>query len=422
MLNLTMISDDLTGTVDCTSLACGCTPEVKVTVCTDGKVKVFERTQEREIVALNLSSRTVPGNVSYQWTYNAALLYKNKPENLIFKKMDTGFRGNAGYEIEGIFDALGKNLCFILDHIEMRKTFTLYGHQYAGGQILSKSAFARDDKLKAPKESYIPAILAKQTSIPVGHVDIDAVKGGDLLGAVKAQIEKGKQIIVFDAITTADGLHVVKTLQPVYPDVLWAGSTGIVEALITYLYGPVILHPRKSVKERSIGFSGTAYQMSMDQIDYAKEHADLMIVPLNIDRIMSGQKEQTFSECINVYLAANRAGKNVIMKPAVSPNNPYTNKQIADTIMSCYAEISKEICRQADFDRILIIGGETSQAIFRALDVNVLSMQEPPEIGAGEGIVGDGLIKGKKFVLKGGSTGDIYSVIRMLGLWDTPIK
>lgn len=419
MLNLTMISDDLTGTVDCTSLACGCTPEVKVTVCTDGKVKVFERTQEREIMALNLSSRTVPGKTSYQWTYNAALLYKNKPENLIFKKMDTGFRGNAGFEIEAILNALDRKLCFILDHIEMRKTFTLYGHQYAAGQILSKSAFARDDKLKAPKESYIPAILARQTDIPVGHVNIDAVKGGDLLGAVKNEIEKGKQIIVFDAITTADGLHVVETLQPVYPDVLWSGSTGIVEALITYLYGPVTLHSKKIVKERCIGFSGTAYQMTMDQLDYARDHVGLVIVQLDIDRIMNGEKGQVFSEALSAYLTANRAGKNVMMKPMVSPDTPYPSRQIADTIMTNYAEISREICRQADFDRILIIGGETSQAIFRALDVNVLYMEEPPEIGAGEGIVGDGMVKGKNFVLKGGSTGDIYSVIRMLGLWDS---
>lgn len=417
MVNLTMISDDLTGTVDCTSLACGCEPDVKVTVCTDGKVKVFERTQDREILAMNLSSRTISGEEAYRWTYDAAKKLKGQKDQLVFKKMDTGFGGNAGYEIEAILDALDKKLCFILDHIAMRKTFTLYGHQYAASQILSKSAFARDDKLKAPRESYIPAILAKQTNLPIGAVNIDAVKGGDLVGAVRRQVEDGKQIIVFDAITDEDGLHVVETLQPVYPDVLWSGSTGIVQALITYLYGPITLHKKKTVNDRCIGFSGTAYQMTKDQIAYAKEHANLSVIELDIDRIMNGEKEQVMAETIESYLTENKAGKHVMMRPYVSANNQNDSREIAAVIMEGLAECAKKICPQAEFDRLLIIGGETSQAIFAALNVNVLYMDEPPEIGAGEGMIGDGDVAGKMFELKGGSTGDKYSILRMLGLW-----
>ena len=47
-------------------------------------------------------------------------------------------------------------------------------------------------------------------------------------------------------------------------------------------------------------------------------------------------------------------------------------------------------------------------------------MEQPPEIGAGEGIVADGSIKGKRFVLKGGSTGNTYSLLHMMGIWDQP--
>ena len=124
-----MLSDDLTGTVDCVSLACGCKEPVPTMVCADGNVEILPRTKAREIVAVNLSSRTIPGKEAYQRTYDAAVKVRDYPDQLLMKKMDTGFRGNAGYEIEGIFDATGKRLCFIMDHIPMRKTFTLYGHQ-----------------------------------------------------------------------------------------------------------------------------------------------------------------------------------------------------------------------------------------------------------------------------------------------------
>lgn len=412
-----MISDDLTGTVDCASLACGCKEPVQVTVCADGNCEIIPRTKAREVLAVNLSSRTIPGREAYRRTYDAAVRLSGYPDQLIMKKMDTGFRGNAGYEIEGIFDATGKNLCFIMDHIPMRKTFTLYGHQYAAGQILSKSAFATDDKLKAPRESYIPAILQKQTDIPVGSVDIDAVKGTNLVEKVKEQINAGKRIIVFDAISDEDCLKVISMLQPIYPDVLWAGSTGIVEALITYLYGPVTLDARRTVHERCICFSGTAYQMTRNQIAFASERAGLSVIELDMDRVMEGQAEQARSEAVAAFLKDNHAGHNVMLRPRVT-DGKFEQKAVADAIMENLSACASEICGSAEFDRILIVGGETSQAVFARLGVNTLYMEQPPEIGAGEGIVADGSIRGKRFVLKGGSTGNLYSMLHMMGIWD----
>ena len=414
-----MLSDDLTGTVDCVSLACGCKEPVPTMVCADGNVEILPRTKAREIVAVNLSSRTIPGKEAYQRTYDAAVKVRDYPDQLLMKKMDTGFRGNAGYEIEGIFDATGKRLCFIMDHIPMRKTFTLYGHQYAAGQILSKSAFSRDDKLKAPRESYIPAILQKQTDIPVGSVDIDAVKGTNLVEKVKEQIDAGKRILVFDAISEADGLKVISTLQPIYPDVLWAGSTGIVEALITYLYGPVTLDPRHTVHELCICFSGTAYEMTRDQIAFAEERVGLKVIDLDMDLVMGGKADQARAQGIDAFLAENKAGSNVLMRPRVTDGR-FDQKAVASAIMDNLSACAGEICKTAKFDRILIVGGETSQAVFTRLGVNTLEMEQPPEIGAGEGIVADGSIKGKRFVLKGGSTGNTYSLLHMMGIWDQP--
>lgn len=417
MKNLTLISDDLTGTVDCSSLARGCDLPVKVTVCTDGNEKIFGRTEEREIIAVNLSSRTIPGEEAYQRTYDAALKLKDFQDQIIMKKMDTGFRGNAGYEIDGILDALDTHLCFIMDHIPIRKTFTLYGHQYAAGQILEKSVFAQNDKLKAPAESYIPNIISKQTKRKVCSIDIDAVKGGTLVEKVKEAVEAGYEILVLDAISEADGLNNIQTLSPIFPSALWAGSTGLVEALIKILYGPVHLHTKKVLKEQSIGFSGTAYKKTFEQLEYAKEKTGLSLVRLDIDRILSGEKEESIKEASEKFIEENKKGNNVIMCPAVSADSPYEKKKIAEAIMEGLSLCAKIATSKTEFDRLVVIGGETSQAIFAAFDIYVLYMEEPPEVGTGEGMIGDGPLKGKKFSIKGGSIGDKNSVLRMLGLW-----
>ena len=164
MLNLTMLSDELTGTVDCVSLACGCKEPVPTMVCADGNVEILPRTKAREIVAVNLSSRTIPGKEAYQRTYDAAVKVRDWPDQLLMKKMDTGFRGNAGYEIEGIFDATGKRLCFIMDHIPMRKTFTLYGHQYAAGQISYLDVLETQRTLFDAQSDYAETLSATMSS------------------------------------------------------------------------------------------------------------------------------------------------------------------------------------------------------------------------------------------------------------------
>ena len=81
------------------------------------------------------------------------------------------------------------------------------------------------------------------------------MKGGDLAGAVQQQISRGCRILVFDAITKRDTLHIIRTLQPLYPKVFWTGSLGLADGLAEYLYGPEQPLPPAAVRQvRCLGF------------------------------------------------------------------------------------------------------------------------------------------------------------------------
>jgi len=105
-------------------------------------------------------------------------------------------------------------VCFVLDHSPSRNTFTLYGNQYVEGVILPKSVFGKEDPLKRQQSAYIPDILAKDATLPVGLVDIDKVKGNRLLEDVLDATEKGFQILVFDVTGDADCSKIIRTLAP----------------------------------------------------------------------------------------------------------------------------------------------------------------------------------------------------------------
>ena len=414
MVNLCVVGDDLTGTADCTSLGVCCGCEVRVE--SDAE-KTFRppNPEKKEVLGISISSRTLPGKKAYELSRRITEKIKDGESQIILKKMDTGFRGNAAYEIEGMLDALGKELCFILEHIPIRKTFTLYGHQYSAGQILNKSVYARDDRLKAPTESYIPAILAKDTELPIGTVDIDAVKGGDLLGAVRREVESGKKILVFDVITFEDGKRIVETLQPVYPDVMWAGSTGIVENLLAYLYVPLEKAEKKAENPRCICFSGTAYAATAEQIETAVAESRLSVIDLDIARVLN--KDLTvFDEVEKKALSAGTDGKNVLIRQNVPEGIEFNG--LDKVILNGLCECAKRVCKKMEFDRLVVIGGETSQALFAELGITTLQMAAPPEVGCGVGTITSGPYEGKEFAIKGGSTGSSKVLMKLMDCLD----
>lgn len=140
MLNLTVIGDDLTGTVDAVSLGVRSGASAREIIGPNCLI-IPPDPLKKEVLGINTSSRTLSGIDAYQIVKKVTIQVAKGPEQIILKKMDTGFRGNAAYEIEGMLDALNKKLCFILEHIPIRKTFTLYGYQFSAGQLLEKICF-----------------------------------------------------------------------------------------------------------------------------------------------------------------------------------------------------------------------------------------------------------------------------------------
>lgn len=418
MLNLTVIGDDLTGTADCVSLGVRCGCKVRV-IFGDDIMIPMPAPSSKEVIGVNIGTRTFAGKEAYATAKRVTEQLRGQNDQLVIKKMDTGFRGNAAYEIEGMLDALDKNVCFILEHIPIRKTFTLYGNQYSAGQLLEKSVFARDDRLKSQKESYIPSILAKGTSLPIGTVDIDAVKGGRIVEATREQIDAGKRIIVFDAITFEDGLNTIKQLQPIYPNCLWAGTTGIVEAALTYLYGELRQNIKSPQNARCIAFSGTAYQATEEQIAYTQSRLDFGLLEINIDRVLNGD-ETAIGNIVREALRINASGRDVLIRQRLSPDRdkPGVERVIESALCRC----ANEICAKAVFDRIAIVGGETSQAILSALGVKTIFMDDPIYIGCAFGVLGDGPFKGKQIAIKGGSIGPIEVLLRLLDKEDSTKK
>lgn len=406
-MELTEITDDLTGAADSSSYFTGRGQNVKI--CLSGNTS-FDR-KSHQMLSINLSSRNTSPQAAEESHYSLVRKLLTSSSQRFLKKIGTGFRGNDAYELNGCLHAARGYLVFLINNAPDLGTFTLYGNQYCEGEILTKSLYAKDPILP-PKESFIPSILGKDLDYPIGLVDIDCVKGGNLKKAVADKVQSGCRVIIFDAITKKDTLHIISTLDPLYPNVFWTGSLGVADGLAEYLYGA---WKKKNIPARNIkclGFCASAYNQSAQQINYSKARG-LKVVPIDIDRYIDKPDSGStiIDTVISTALVLNK-NNNVMIVPRV---NKYSYKPgTSQKILECFKKIAPVLCSEADFKRLIIIGGETSQIVFRTTTTEHLNLAHPLEAAVTQGTICDGCMQGKEFSLKGGSVGSIQALEKML--------
>lgn len=405
MKNLTIITDDLTGAADSGSYFTD--RGQQLTIFTSGDYNFVRH--ENEIISINLSTRNTSGDIARSRHYNACMKIKSISNQIFMKKIGTGFRGNDSFELEGMLTAMPDYLCFIIDNAPELGTFTLYGHQYCEGQILHKSLYA-NDPIMPPTKSFIPEILAENTKIPIGLVNIDTIKGKDILAKTQEVVSAGHRIIVFDSITKEDTLNIITELFPTYSKAFWTGSLGIANELANYLYGNPKPKAFKSRNIKSICFCASAYVKAKNQIIYSERNG-LQVTEIDIDSLIDGDRSSVINSAVADFLQKNQNG-NVIIVPRVIK---YSYKPgVSKIIMECIEGCASKICRTAKYDRLVIIGGETSQSVFRVLGVESLELKNKIEAGVAEGIIQNGIPCGKEFALKGGSVGSESALEKML--------
>lgn len=371
-------------------------------------------------VALNLSTRNSNPKTAFDRHFNIFSKINFSKENIVMKKIGTGFRGMDQYEINGIMHSNPNIICFLIDSAPDLGTFTLYGNQYCEGCILTKSIYSKDPIITA-KESNIVNILKNDIDFNISHIDIDTVKNNDanvLIEETNNKIKNKSRIIVFDSITKNDVKKIVSVLEPLYDNVVWIGSLGIAEALSDYISDNINeAHNNTNISDdRCVCFTASSYETSKQQIEYSCSRG-LKKIELDIDYLIDNKNNtdivsNILEETSNDYI--NKAkNSNVMLMPKVSKYSfkENTSEFILKTISKC----AGMICPKLDFDRIAIIGGETAQAILDELDINIIDLSKSLEVGSASGIIMNGKYKGKTLSLKGGSIGSIKALELMMG-------
>jgi len=336
----------------------------------------FSSLLDTDILAVSTESRNIDKEDAVDIVLNISEKL-NKELNIdnFYKKIDSTLRGHAGLEIVAVLEAVKQDAAIIAPAYIDEGRSTIGAYQLLNGIPIERTQSALDPK--APiYESYIPDILKRDLNSNI-HSLIDVIglnvvtKGaGPIILKIKDLIQKGKKLIVIDAMSNTDLEQIALAINKSEFNILPCGSAGLANA-INKVRNPKdeenhIEHipnlPRLIV-------SGSATKLTEYQILKLKEEKNnIFFVDLTIENIVNGINEKMIEEItsklnenIDVVINSsnmkneldNEEALNLLIDAGI-PKNEFSSK-----ITDFLSELTYEINNLSKFI-LIMIGGETS--------------------------------------------------------------
>jgi D-threonate/D-erythronate kinase len=406
MVQVLIIADDLTGAND-TGVQFA-RQGIPTLVTMYRGVDVGALADEIAVLVVDTESRHLPADEAAARVGSVARRAAESSVRIFYKKTDSTLRGNVGAELESLMRAVGSDrLAFIPAYPKTSRT-TRGGFQYVGRDMLHASPFG-NDPLEPADESFIPAILARQTPIPVSLVPLLRNEPS------RAFSRDAKGILVFDCEMDDDLGSIGEILLANDALRVTAGPAGFAEILPELLGLP---RSRISVRRHAgpmLVVGGSLSKVSCRQVAFACRHgfADVALSP----EVMSWDgacPSPRGHEAAADVARLGRAGRDVVVRAATDPSRVPVgiDQAFARRLAGNLGQIVAHALRKGSFGSCVVFGGDTTLGVIEALAATGLLPQD--EIAPG--VVVSELVGASvqiNFVTKAGGFGDEDVILRI---------
>lgn len=313
-----------------------------------------------EVVVVDTETRHAPPDAAYRVVYSVAQKAAAHQVEHLLKKTDSALRGNIGSELAAVLDASGKEcLSFIPSFPRMGRT-TKDGIQYISGVPVADSVFGKDP-FEPVARSYIPDIIASQSSIKTISVPFEKVK---------IQCDSGKCIRIYDAQSNEQMNEIVHFLQAQGRLHVMAGCAGLGEVLPAFISPQRKENPIPPINKRFLVVCGSLNEITKKQLDYAQRHGFARIT-LHSEQILqpeyleSAQGQQFMQEVWQLVKNCERVIIDTNGQINCNGTVQYMNEseghpdEVRVLISDCLGKIVKKLIDMGMKNSILLTGGDT---------------------------------------------------------------
>ncbi|MHB1302724.1 MAG: four-carbon acid sugar kinase family protein [Acidiphilium sp.] len=229
MTRLLIVADDLSGAADC-AVACAAAG-------LDALVALGGGAGEADVLAVDADSRRLDAAAAARATL-AAFRAHDTGGAILFKKLDSGLRGNVGAEIRAGLDhararnrgapALASAFAIMAPAFPATGRTTRGGHQHIGGVPVERTELWRREGIDGT--AHVPGMLAR-AGLRTVHLGLGLVRDPPALRAALTAASGRDDAVVCDAESEADLAAIAAAGIALGPDTLWAGSAGLARHL-----------------------------------------------------------------------------------------------------------------------------------------------------------------------------------------------
>ncbi|MCD1127658.1 four-carbon acid sugar kinase family protein [Jinshanibacter sp. LJY008] len=332
------------------------------------------RSHKADVLVINTESRAATARQAAESVTRAinAQLSADSSALLVYKKIDSTFRGNVGAEIEAAMKASGAKIALVAAAIPAAGRVTLNGLCLVNRIPLVETEFASDPKTPI-HSSRIRDIIAEQTALPIHEVFLTQVRSGKLAEVVKQLAQGPECIVVLDAEVESDLSAIADTLITLDQACLLVGAAGFAGALPSELY----LKPRERLPVLVV--AGSMSEATRKQIMYAQREKSLAIIDVDVEKLLGAENQNETKQIITQAAEVLRQHQHCVLRTCrdeaarqkidqLCKCYQLSRQQLGDKISSTLGAITLELLALSQIGGLFLTGGDIAIAVARALN------------------------------------------------------
>lgn len=337
-----------------------------------------------DITILDTNSRLDAPDVAYDKVFAATRALMAAGCSRFHNKTCSVFRGNIGVEFDAMLDALGQEFAVVVLGFPKNGRQTINGVHYVRGVKLEESEF-RNDPVHPMRRSNLVEILQAQTRRSVGLIDHRVVaQGADALREAVEAARARWNYVILDVVDQAALATIARAVKdcPVL-----CGSSAIAEELpAAWGVRPVEHAGSPPPRVEGLGVLCAAGSL-MPQTAAQVEHLRAQGVPaFELDPrglFEPDARSRTIDDLTDRLARALRAGDDALLHTARVPETVaavraegarrgLSERESARLVSETLAEIVAQVIGRTGLNRLLVAGGETSNAVSQRLGIDGL--------------------------------------------------
>lgn len=360
MIDFLIISDDLTGALD-TGVKFS-SRNIPTLVTSDVNIDINKINKKIKVLVINNETRHLSGIEAYKKTLNLLKGIDKDKYKSLYKKIDSGFRGNIGQELKAIFDFFGDiSIPIVAAYPDMNRTVE-NGLLFIDNVKVENSIFSKDP-FEPVKESSIKNILQKDLDKKIYNISLLNEK----------IVINNNSLYIFDGKTNDDLEEIYKYLKDNKLNKIVVGCAGFANTLAKN--HSVELENNSEELEYPLAIiSGSLNPITIKQIEEFKQDKGKVF---NINEEQVNEEKYwakiAGSDLYKEILDAFTYEDKVVFENYSMKNDDVNNdfdKSTRFKVANAMARLTKYLIEDIGYRDFVVVGGDTLYAILNDLSIN----------------------------------------------------